>query len=476
MGFFSKVWKGLKKGVKSIGKGIKSAFKKFGKFMNKIGVLGQIAMMFILPGIGQALGSMWTGIAGQTAAQGAAAASAAGASAAAGATAAATATGATAAAATAAGTAASQAAIAGMTQTATGLAGYTGAMSGVINGAGNMMRFVSSTVGKAGTVFNNITQGVTETLTNFAKTAGKKLGFKGDMFANAADNFFGAGNSATGTVTDSAFSRSVGEASRFGNLTQSESFFTARDAQYEKAFKATADEASKVITDAPVKSTDMQASTTTDSNFRQTSMDTAPKISNDPLSDLSERQMNDYAAQVTDKEWIDQGFSLKGEMGDIEYKMGDKNWYASPENLSKMDNSQLFESFQTGEMRGSAFSEGVKDLGQNFLDLPKNMYNEGRSFLSNPLEGATGKLQNKAVTRVAQEMGLEEKPVYNQYSFGADIPEFQTADVGTYGAPELMNARSFEQQVSNNPMAFGYTAFQYNGYMNQTNQYSNTTV
>ena len=460
MGFFSKVWKGIKSGVKKIGKGIKSAFKKFGKFMNKIGILGQIAMMFILPGIGQALGSMWTGIAGQTAAQGAAAATAASTAATAGATAA----GATASAAAAAGATAA----AGVSTVASGLAGYTGALSGVINGAGNVMRFVSSTVGKAGTVFNNITQGITETLGNFAKTAGKKLGFKGDMFVNAADNFFGAGNSAS--------SRSFGEASRLGNLTQSESFFTARDAQYESAFKATADDASKAITDTPVKSTDMQGSTTTDNNFRQTSMDTAPKISNDPLSDLSERQINDYAAQVTDKEWIDQGFSPKGQMGDIEYKMGDKNWYASPENLSKMDNSQLFESFQTGEIRGSAFSEGVQDLGQSFLDLPKNMYNEGKSFLSNPLEGATGKLQNKAVTRVAQEMGLEEKPVYNQYSYAADIPTFQTADVGTYGAPELMNARAFEQQVSNNPMAYGYTAFQYNGYMNQTNQYSTTTV
>jgi len=455
MGLFSKIWKGVKTGVKSIGKGIKSAFKKFGKFMNKIGILGQIAMMFILPGIGQALGSMWTGIAGQTAAQGAAAAASASASAVAGATAA----GATASAAAAAGATAA----AGVSTVASGLAGYTGALSGVANAAGNMMRFVSSTVGKAGTVFNNITQGITETLGNFAKTAGKKLGFKGDMFANAADNFFGPGNSAS--------SRSFGEASRFGNLTESKSFFTARDTQYEKAFKATADDASKAITDTPVKSTDMQGSTTTDNNFRQASMDTAPKISNDPLNDLSERQINDYAAQVTDKEWIDQGFSLKGQMGDIEYKMGDKNWYVSPENLSKMDNSQLFESFQTGKMRGSAFSEGVKDLGQNFLDLPKNMYNEGRSFLSNPLEGATGKLQNKAVTRVAQEMGLEEKPVYNQYAYAAAIPTFQTADVGTYGAPELMNARAFEQQVTNNPMPYGYTAFQYDSYMKQSNQY-----
>jgi len=481
MGFFSKVWKGLKKGVKSIGKGIKSAFKKFGKFMNKIGVLGQIAMMFILPGIGQALGSMWTGIAGQTAAQGAAAASAAGASAAAGATAAATATGATAAAATAAGTAASQAAIAGITQTASGLAGYTGAMSGVINGAGNMMRFVSSTVGKAGTVFNNITQGVTETLTNFAKTAGKKLGFKGDMFANAADNFFGAGNSATGTVTDSAFSRSVGEASRFGNLTQSESFFTARDAQYESAFKATADDASKEIAKKPVNLKDVQESKITDSNFKRVDSDVNIGVNtnvNDPLSKYTDQQITDIGGEYTNKELIDFKFSPKGIKDDIQFKIGDNEWYMSQDNFNTLNNANknMFKRFQTGDIRGSAFSEGVKDLGQNFLDLPKNMYNEGRSFLSNPLEGATGKLQNKAVTRLAQEMGLEEKPVYNQYSFGADIPEFQTADVGTYGAPELMNARSFEQQVSNNPMAFGYTAFQYNGYMNQTNQYSNTTV
>ena len=59
MGFFSKVFKKVKKGFKgvfkSIGKGIKSAFKKFGKFMGKIGIVGQLAMSFVLPGIGQAL-------------------------------------------------------------------------------------------------------------------------------------------------------------------------------------------------------------------------------------------------------------------------------------------------------------------------------------------------------------------------------------------------------------------------------------
>lgn len=64
MGFFSKIFKGVKKVFKKIGKGIKSAFKKFGKFMGKIGILGQVAMMFILPGIGAALGGAFTGAAG----------------------------------------------------------------------------------------------------------------------------------------------------------------------------------------------------------------------------------------------------------------------------------------------------------------------------------------------------------------------------------------------------------------------------
>ena len=69
MGFFKKIFKGIGKVFKKIGKGIKSAFKKFGKFMGKIGILGQVAMMFILPGVGQLLGKAWSAIAGQTATQ-----------------------------------------------------------------------------------------------------------------------------------------------------------------------------------------------------------------------------------------------------------------------------------------------------------------------------------------------------------------------------------------------------------------------
>ena len=51
MGFFSKIWKGVKKTFKKIGKGIKKAFKSVGKFMGKIGILCTIALTILTGGI-----------------------------------------------------------------------------------------------------------------------------------------------------------------------------------------------------------------------------------------------------------------------------------------------------------------------------------------------------------------------------------------------------------------------------------------
>ena len=60
MGFFSKVWKGVKKTFKKIGKGIKKAFKSVGKFMGKIGILGNIALVMLTGGLG--IGGMFTSL------------------------------------------------------------------------------------------------------------------------------------------------------------------------------------------------------------------------------------------------------------------------------------------------------------------------------------------------------------------------------------------------------------------------------
>lgn len=56
MGFIKKLFKGVKKVVKKIGKGIKSAFKSVGKFMGKLGIIGQIGLGLLMPGIGAMFG------------------------------------------------------------------------------------------------------------------------------------------------------------------------------------------------------------------------------------------------------------------------------------------------------------------------------------------------------------------------------------------------------------------------------------
>ena len=58
MGFFSKIFKGVKKVFKKIGRAIKKVAMKVGKFMDKIGIVGQIAMSLLLPGLGEVLGAM----------------------------------------------------------------------------------------------------------------------------------------------------------------------------------------------------------------------------------------------------------------------------------------------------------------------------------------------------------------------------------------------------------------------------------
>lgn len=58
MGFLSKAWKGIKTAVKGTFKRVKKAFKSIGKFMNKIGIVGQLAMSMFLPGAGELFGAL----------------------------------------------------------------------------------------------------------------------------------------------------------------------------------------------------------------------------------------------------------------------------------------------------------------------------------------------------------------------------------------------------------------------------------
>ena len=138
MGFFSKIFKGVKKVFKKIGKGIKGVFKGIGKFMNKIGIAGQIALMFV-PGIGPMLSGMLRGLGGVAA-------------------------------------------------TALGSMGAVG--NAVLTGAKFVIGKASAFAGGVKNTFRTITQGVKTFAGEFTKTALNKMGFDPTKFGWKAGGSF----------------------------------------------------------------------------------------------------------------------------------------------------------------------------------------------------------------------------------------------------------------------------------------------
>ena len=432
MGFFSKVFKSVGKVFKKIGKGIKSAFKKFGKFMNKIGILGQVAMFFIMPYVGAALGGMWTGIAGQTAAQ----------------------AGATATAAVTAGTATAAQAATAATVAAGGSAVATGLMSGgaIAQTVGKVMQFTANTVSKGFSVYSNITKGVTDTLGNFAKTASNNM--FGTTF-DAASNFFGAG--------DSAFSRSFGGDSRFQNLTGSETLFETSKQ------KRIADTEAKLNTSAGQKAIDK----TVTEGYGNDGMGFGSDYANNIQKSIDMGESNLTAS--TDPNLVLDRAALKPISSVTDTVPFDPY---SQENFARgvLDDA--------GNMVGTANPDAVyqpslmERLKTGISEAPANIYKKAGEIADDPLGYATKGMeetfQSGVKTRIMQETGIQAKPEYTQnyVSNVAYVPSFESfgSSQQQYGAPEIMNARSFEQQVTNNPSPYGYTAFQYGNYMAQSAQ------
>ena len=127
MGFFKKIFKGVKKVFKKIGKGIKKVFKSVGKFMGKIGIVGQIGLALVLPGIGAMLGAELQGVAGA-------------------------------------------------------LTGYTGFGSGIANAAGQFITKAMEIGGRVGNFFSSVTEGVTKVIGETVGAAANSLGVTPESF------------------------------------------------------------------------------------------------------------------------------------------------------------------------------------------------------------------------------------------------------------------------------------------------------
>jgi hypothetical protein len=122
MGFIKKIGKGIKSAFKKIGKGIKSAFKSVGKFMDKIGILGQIGLSLLLPGIGSMLSGAWGSLVG-------------------------------------------------------GLQAYGGVGSSIVNGAGNFLNAATKVASNITKPFTTITEGVKNVVGETLKAGANALGF-----------------------------------------------------------------------------------------------------------------------------------------------------------------------------------------------------------------------------------------------------------------------------------------------------------
>jgi hypothetical protein len=487
MGFFKKIFKGIGKVFKKIGKGIKSAFKKFGKFMGEAGILGQVAMMFILPGVGQLLGKAWSAIAGQTATQ--ATASAAGQAAAS----AAAEAGSSAAQATAQGVAketATKAAIDAGTQVATKKA--TGLMAGgkLARGVGKVMQFTGKVVGTPGRVFSNITQGVTETLGNFAKTASNNI--FGTNFTTAAGDtlsgkFFGAGDSAL--ASESAFGRSFGKTSKFQNLATKAP--TAQTLEAVDNYTPTLDALNKVtddnLTSGVFNANDpyLTASTSAPTASQRNAVMAEQKalgIPGDQSARMQQQIMKRNAQDVIPRVGdavpppISEQSLLNTNIDPLKVSINDPtNPVMNMKSVGTAPNINAA-SVQPDSML-TRLADTPKTAYESLLNAPKNMLEKVESFAADPvgktgefLFGGTKEAVRQGVNnQLLQGIGLVEKPVAPVYeTTNTYVAPFETTTPQMFEAPETMNAMAFAQNVTSNPSPYGYTAFQYNQYMNRT--------
>lgn len=156
MGFLSKAFKSIKKVFKKVGKAIKSGLKSVGKFMDKIGIVGQIGLSLLLPGIGSVMSGMWGSLVG-------------------------------------------------------GMQAYSGLGSTIINGAGNFLNAATKVASRAGRAFTSITEGVKNVVGETLKLGAKKLGL-GQVASNIGTKFGSQYFTDLGASISNASFDSIGQA------------------------------------------------------------------------------------------------------------------------------------------------------------------------------------------------------------------------------------------------------------------------
>jgi hypothetical protein len=198
----------------------------------------------------------------------------------------------------------------------------------ILQGAAKVMQGAANFVSKAGNVFRNVTEGVTNFVGEFSKTAANKLsssfGFQKVPFADASSTFFTGG--------DSAWAKSTGKfTTRMTNLTASKDTIKALDAAAQSlrqspigagtmtnkttvgsgASTGTIAETSTGVTDSILANPDDNLSAF---DLKENLMETA--VTDLDIAQTQEFAMQDMVDQMTidqDKSWFDKGKDLLSE-------------------------------------------------------------------------------------------------------------------------------------------------------------------
>jgi hypothetical protein len=402
---------GMDKVFNAIGKGIKSAFTKFGKFMNKIGVVGQIAMMFILPGIGSALMS-------------------------------------------------------GLASFGTAAAASTNFL---VKGLGHLAQYAHTAVSTVGNVFSNVTKGVMDTLGNFGKTLGKKMGFN----TTGADTFFGAG--------DSAFSRSFtnSDVSRFQNLTLGEEAYQEKllggmEKINQEALKSAVTDVSNVIPDGVANAADSGIGLTDAqlTEFNASAVDSGLTASGPQMSSIAP------APQVT----------LDPSLSSSQMSMVDPSQLVDPNAIlsTPVDTRSLLQKATDGTVD---YAKGLYDAGKEKVMSGVDVATDPEKLIDLGVEKGSDALDVSGKTyltvrakeeayKAAYDGEIDPRtPIYNvdNTSYRTYIPEFTTAEQGSVGSGYADTTNAYESLAYSNSQ-YGNTAVQmdygYSSYMNKASSNS----
>jgi hypothetical protein len=419
MSFLKKIGKGIKSAFSKIGKGIRSAFKSFGKFMDKIGIVGQIGLSLLLPGIGSALSGMWGSVVG-------------------------------------------------------GLQAYSGVGASIIQGAGNFLNTATNIASNITKPFTTITEGVKNVVGETLKAGANALGVDTALL-KAGETFGSEYLSNLGTSISEANLTSIGETfgasvDKFmgsfsgGGVNPAGSFEQARtrammtpeqkefiggiqdfemtpevEAQRLKEF----DEAyGSYDTGSQLKSTQPQFAqpdlATPDMPASMTEVKVtgdsllSPEVDVTPPSAGGPQTMGDPSAVVNRKLMTDAEF--------LEI--------AQPDFTDTTKRGFIAETYDRAvtaatEMIQEAPEKAIDKLGSTITDMPSQF-----------------------ARRAA---GLDPDPVYNQVSYATVVPTIQEAPM--VGSQSMMNP---VQYVANNQQAMGLEPFGLNANMYNAATYMNT--